>query len=166
MLITNFRGGDAIGLQRQEEGKEEIMAREETIRLANMIYGEVGSLDEETMAKVGSTMFNRMNAGREQEFGLSQMDVLRKGYNAVKDSNDPYTWATTGKFPNKDEEGRYKKALQVAYGLEMGSIPIQEGMFFFTPKEEARMRKQGKKVFDFSQVRKVGNDKNYNYYSY
>jgi len=138
----------------------------DTIELGNMIYGEVGSLDEDHMIKFGSSALNRLESGRTEEFGGTLPEVLQKGYYAVSNPNDPYKWATSGQFPNKDEENRYKKALSIAYGLRSGNIERQEGMFFFTPKEEKAMRKKGKKVFDFNKVKSVGKTDTYNIYSY
>ena len=142
------------------------MADLDTLALGNMIYGEVGSLDYDTMVKFGSSALNRLEANRPEEFGATLPEVLQKGYYAVSNPNDPYTWAITGKFPNEDEENRYKQSLSVAYGLRKGTIERQEGMFLFTPKEEKGMRKKGKKVFDFEQVKSVGKTDKYNIYSY
>lgn len=138
----------------------------DTIALGNMIYGEVGSLDEDHMIKFGSGALNRLEAGRTEEFGGTLPEVLQKGFYAVSNPNDPYKWATSGKFPSKDEENRYKQALSIAYGLRAGTIDRQEGMFFFTPDEEKKLRKKGKKVFDFGQVKSVGKTDKYNIYSY
>ena len=137
------------------------------LRLGAMIYGEGGSTDYDTMLKIGSTAINRMNANRPQEFGEGLLGVLYQpnAYYAVQNQNDPYKWAMSGKFPNKDEEYRYKRALQVASGLVSGDIKPEKGMFFFTDKEINRFKKNPK-LFNMKAVKEVGKDKNYTYLSY
>lgn len=137
----------------------------EVLALASMIYGEVGSTDHDTMVRVGSTALNRLDSGRAEEFGGSLPEVLYRGYYAVSNPNEPMKWAMEGKFPNKDEETRFKKSMQIAYGLKAGTIKREEGMFYFKPSEEKKLRKN-KKAFNFDLVKKVNSDDNYNYYSY
>jgi len=140
----------------------------ETVELANMIYGEVGSLDYDTMVMAGSTALNRVDANRPKEFGSTLSEVINypNVYYAVQNQNDPYTWATSGKFPNAEEEARYKKALSVAYGLRAGTIDRREGHFFFTDKDVKRLKKKGKRAFDFTKVKSLGKQDKYNIYSY
>ncbi len=135
----------------------------DALALGQMIYGEVGSLDRDTMIKVGSTALNRLEAGRDIEFGSTMPEVLQKGYYAVSKKNDPYTWATTGKFPNKDEENRFKEALSIAYALKNGTIERTQGQFFFTDKERKKMTP---KQFDFKKVKEVDKTDKYKFYSY
>ena len=143
------------------------MADQNVDELAAMIYGEVGNKDFNTMAKVGSTAIKRAAYGG--EFGDNIIDVIhseRSPYYAVKNNTDMYQQARSGKFPNADSENQYKMARQAAYSLISGNIDAEDVMFFFTPKEDSRQRKAGKKVFDYGKVRSTIKDDTYNYYSY
>ena len=137
----------------------------DTLLIAQTTYAEGGSLDYDTMVRIASTILNRLE-DKPEEFGETISEVINKknAYYAVQNKNDPWMWATTGEFPNKDEEARFKQACGIAYGLRTGRIERQPGHFFFTPKEVKRQKR--KKSFDFSLVEKVGGDDNYQYFSY
>lgn len=129
-------------------------------KVANGIYGEVGSEDYETMRMVGSSMLNRLEAGRGNEFGVDIDDVLQKGYYAVKDNTPMYQQAVTQKFPDKLSENKYKQALQIASGLVKGTIERHPTQFFITPKEEK------KASIDFNKLDNLGAVGKYNTYAY
>jgi spore germination cell wall hydrolase CwlJ-like protein len=143
------------------------MADLEVDELAAMIYGEVGSKDFNTMVKVGSSAIKRAAYGG--EFGDNIIDVIhseKSPYYAVSQNSPMYQQAKSGKFPDEESETKYKMARQAAYGLTSGNIDPEDVMFFFTPKEDKRQKKAGKKVFDYGKVRSTIKDDTYNYYSY
>lgn len=134
------------------------------IEIANAIFGEAANQPFEVKKMVGSTIVNRMKANRPQEFGFNVPEILQKGYYAVSNPNEPYKQAVSGKFPDKKSEDSYKEALQVASGLIRGTIEPDKGHFYFTPKEEKKLRK--KKSFNFDLVKSAGSAGGYNIYSY
>jgi len=152
------------GLQ-EERGKEEIMD-ERVKQLADIIYGENGGEDFDTMVMTGSSVLNREAAGKPQEFGSDLAEVGQKGYYAVSNNSDMFQQAQTGNFPDEKSSTAYKRCVQAAYGLETGTIKKHSSQFSFTPVEEKRMRKAGKKVFDFDKVVSTGKVGKYNTYAY
>jgi hypothetical protein len=149
--IRNLAGANSMGAERD---------------LANAIYGEAANQDYKTMKMVGSSAIQRLKSGRAKEFGSDMQSVLRNGYYAVSNPNTPYKQALAQKFPDKESENRYKQALQIASGLLKGTIEPDKVQFYFTKQEEARMRKQGKKVFNFDIVKPSGQVGIYNTYTY
>jgi hypothetical protein len=137
----------------------------DTLYLAGMIYGEGASTDYDTMKLIGSTAINRLKSGRTKEFGSNMAEVLRKGYYAVSNPNKPYKHIMEGKFPDEASTEKYKQALVIAGGLMRGTIEPDKGLFYFTPKEETKLRKTPK-VFDFKQVSEVNKVGGYSVYDY
>jgi len=135
------------------------------IDLANTIYGEAANQDYDTMLMVGSTVINRLNAQRPQEFGVDMPDVLQKGYFAVSNPNIPYKQALEHKFPDKQSEDKYKQALAIASGLVRGTLKPQEGQFYFTDKEVNKFKRNPKK-FNLKAVKEVGRVGDYRVFSY
>lgn len=134
--------------------------------LASIIYGEAADQDPEVMTMVGSTVLNRLKAERPEEFGETIEEIGRKGYYAVINENEPYQQAASGKFKDKVAEEAYKQSYAIASGLIKGTIEPVEGHFYFTPDEEKKLRKSGKKKFNFKAVKSVGNVGDYNIYGY
>lgn len=137
----------------------------EQIALANMIYGEEAKGNMEVMKMIGSTALNRLESGKVDEFGGDLNEVLQKGYFAVSNQNDPYQWASSGKFPDKVSENNYKKALQVAGGLLSGRIERVPGLFYMTDKELKKKMKPDSD-FDLSLVEEVGKSGKYTVMDY
>lgn len=137
----------------------------DTIALANAIYGEAADQEPEVMKMVGSSVINRINSGRTAEFGSNMQEVLNKGYYAVKNPNVPYRQALTQQFPDEESANQYKQALAIAGGLRRGTIEPDKALFYFTPKEEAKLRKTPK-VFNFKIVKNAGKVGGYNTYNY
>ena len=137
-------------------------------QLAAVIYGEGASTGEDVMSMIGSTVLNRLESGRVKEFGGTLEEVINypNAYYAAQDENVPYKEALAGKFPNETAENAYKRAYATASGLYKGTIDRHKAMFFFTPPEETKLRKKGRKVFDFKQVKEQGVVGDYNTYSY
>jgi hypothetical protein len=133
--------------------------------LANMIYGEVGSLDKDAMIMVGSTAVNRLKSGKAQEFGGSMRDVLQKGYYAISNPNIMTKQALSGKFPDDNSANKYKLAITVASGLMKGGIKPTEGHFYFTDNEINKLKKNPK-AFNFRAVKKIGKVNKYTVYGY
>lgn len=134
--------------------------------LTAMINGEGASSDFDTKVMIGSTAINRLKSQRLSEFGGTLPEVTQKGYYAVINKNEPYKQAVSGKFPDKIAEKAWKQSLSIASGLLKGTIELKQGQFFFTDKEESKLRKSGKKNFDFKLVKNVGKTGKYNVYSY
>jgi hypothetical protein len=135
------------------------------IDLANAIFGEAASEDYDTMLMVGSTVLNRLNANKPQEFGASLPEVLQKGYYAVSNPNEPYKQALEQKFPDKNSENKYKQALLISSGLLKGTIKPKEGHFYFTAKEIKKLKRNPKK-FNLNAVKEKDSVGNYRVYSY
>lgn len=114
----------------------------ETLAMACGIYGENASEDYDTLVMTGSTMLNRLDADRPEEFGSNLGEVLQKGYYAVSDNTPLYQQAVTGKFPDKVSENKFKQILQISYGLRKGTIPRVEGQFYFKKGEAKELRKK------------------------
>lgn len=138
---------------------------DEITLLANIIYGEAADQKPEVMKMVGSTVLNRADSGRAQEFGSTIDEIGRKGYYAVINQNEPYKQASMGKFKDDVAKEAYKQAYVIASGLYKGTIERQQGHFFFKPDEEKKLRKNPK-AFNFKQVKGVGTVGDYNVYSY
>ena len=113
-----------------------------TLALASMIYGENASEDYDTMVMTGSTALNRLEANRPEEFGADLPEVLQKGYYAVSQNSPMHQQAVSGKFPDEKSELKFKQALQIAYGLQKGTIPRVKGQFFFKKGEAKGLRKK------------------------
>jgi len=149
--------------------EEMFQASKDLAQLTAIIYGEGASTSDEVMRMQGSSVLNRIEAGRLKEFGSSIEEAGQKGYNAVKDNTDLYQQAVTGNFPDKNSENAYKRAMAQASGLLKGTIDRHKAQFFFTKKEEDRIRKageKGKKEFDFSLVKRGEDSGIYRTYHY
>jgi spore germination cell wall hydrolase CwlJ-like protein len=133
------------------------MADDTVVQLANLIYGENGGEDYDTMVMTGSTALNRLEAGREKEFGATLPEVMERGYYAVSQNSPMYQQARSGKFRDELSERKYKQAMQIAYGLTTGSIERRKGQFFFKKGEAKSLRKK------LNFIEKVGK---YDVYSY
>jgi len=141
MSIPN-EGSDAHGLREEiKEGKEAIMD-EGVKQIADIIYGENGSEDYDTMVMTGSSVLNRFLTTKGEEFGTSIPEVGQKGYKAVQNNTEMYQQAVSGKFPDEKSEAKYKQALQVAYGLYKGTIEKHPAQFFFKKGEATGLRKK------------------------
>ncbi len=141
-------------------------ADQDLINLTNALYGEVASEDRDTMIMVGSTMLNRLEANRPNEFGSTVPEVLQKGYYAVSNPNVPYRQAITRNFPDKNSENKYKQALAVMSGLKKGTIDRREGHFYFTDAEIKKMKRRKKKTFNFKLVEPRGEAGQYKVFGY
>jgi len=135
-------------------------------QLAAIIYGEGASTGEDTMKMIGSSVLNRLDAQKAKEFGINLEEVGKKGYYAVKDNTDLYQQAITGNFPDKASENAYKRALAIGSGLMRGTIKRHKAQFYFTPKEITKLKKKGKKAFDFNAVQEQGDVGDYRTFSY
>ena len=141
------------------------MADNDTALLAGIIYGEAANKDYDTMKMVGSTVINRLKSGKVEEFGGNMNDVIMKGYYAAKNPNEPYKEVQTRNFKSPESIEKYKQAYAIAGGLTRGSIEPDKGLFYFTPKEETKLRKTPK-VFNFKNVKESGKVGGYTVYDY
>jgi len=135
------------------------------MELANIIYGEAANQKPEVMKMVGSTVINRLNAGKVEEFGASIPEVIYKGYFAASNPNTPYQQARTGQFPDEKSQHAYKQAMQIASGLLKGTIAPDQGQFYFTKKEIANLKKKPK-AFNFKAVKSFGSVGDYEVFGY
>jgi spore germination cell wall hydrolase CwlJ-like protein len=127
--------------------------------MANTIYGEMAGKDVDHMVMVGSTILNRLDSQKFDEFGGSIPEVIQKGYYAAKNNTDLYQQAVTQKFPDKNSENKFKQALSVASGLAKGTIKRQDGQFYFKDNEIANLKKERVKTgkgFNFKAVKEHG----------
>ena len=138
---------------------------DELKKLTNLIYGEGASADYDTRVMMGSSALNRLEANRVKEFGSTLDEVGQKGYYAISNPNVPYKQALSQKFPDEKSETAYKESMAIASGLLRGKIERAPGMFYFTKKEVAKLKKTPKK-FNFKAVKRVGDVGDYQVYTY
>lgn len=128
----------------------------ELLDLAATMFGEEAQGNEEVLRMVGSSVLNRRDAGRVKEWGSTIPEITQMGYYAKQNQNDPYRAAISGQFNNKEDENRFKRALQIASGLLDGSIERVGGEFFFTDDEMVSQREKGFNFDEVEHLRKVG----------
>lgn len=141
----------------------------DALRLAALIHGESSGQKDNIRIMVGSTVLNRLDSGRIEEFGDSVENVImsqNSPYFAASKNSAQFQQGASQKFPDKVSENDFKKSLQIASGLIRGSIPRHEGMFFFEGKEVSAMKRRKKKVFDFKQVKETGKVGKFHTFSY
>jgi hypothetical protein len=142
-----------------------MITQADVINLANGIYGEMAGQSPELMKMAGSSVINRLNSGRQKEFGADIPEILHKAYYAVNHPNIPYKQALTQKFPDANSEKSYKQAMLIASGLLKGTIEPNKGLFYFTQDEIKKLSKKPK-VFNFKKVKEVGKSGKYTIYDY
>ena len=138
--------------------------------IQDMAYGEAAGSDSETTKMVIQSALSRYLSGRSDfspKGGGTISDLVKKGYYAVSNPNTPYKEATSGKFANVKNKARHAEiGTQLDAILGDKDYSKDNAQFYFTPEEEARMRRQGSKAFDFSKVKSKGKVGIYNTYSY
>jgi spore germination cell wall hydrolase CwlJ-like protein len=127
------------------------------------VYGEGASTDDATMKMIAQSIINRANSGRSKEFGATVPDMLKKGYYAVSNPNEPYKQATTGNFPDTQSKAAWGRASKLV-DIAMSEPDSGKHQFYFTDDEINRQKK--KKSFDFSKVKSTGRVGNYETYGY
>lgn len=136
---------------------------EQKLRLANLIFGEVGSQDDDTKNMVGSTVLNRLT-DKKHRYGRNIDDVMNKknAYYAVKDKNgkmsDEYKKAAKLNFTNENEEQNFDDSMTVAENLFAGEEEPSEGTHYFKKNEAVSLKKKMIKVDDVGKYG-VFNDK-------
>lgn len=133
--------------------------------LAAVIYGEAANQDQKVMKMVGSTVINRLKSGKADEFGSTIPEIIQNGYYAAKNQNIPYKEALSQKFESPEGERKYKQAVSIASSLLRGTIEPDAGMFYFTPSEIKRLKKNPK-AFNFKMVKSVGSSGEYEVFDY
>lgn len=142
---------------------------EDAKQLANLIYAEVGNQKNDVMKMVGSTVLNRVESGRVEEFGRNINEVIyseKSPYYASYNNTKQFQQALTGKFPDKISERAYKKSLQIANGLIRGTIERHPGMFFFEGREISSQKRKKKGGFNFKIVKGTGKVGKYHTFAY
>lgn len=131
-------------------------------------YGEGADQDYQGKLEILSSMFNRIESGRE-EFGANTgriTDVLQKGYYAYSKQSPKYMEAIEQKFPDKASENSYKEFVAILSGILKGKVKKTETLFFLKPSEMSRIRKQGKRVMDLDLLEETGKNKDFIFLKY
>jgi hypothetical protein len=109
---------------------------------AQMLYGEFGGegknpeLQKQYMKTGASAAYNTFGKG---EWAGRDWDThLYKNFYAVQNHNQPYQEALNGDFKTPESQASWKRAMQIAYGIESGNIPVEKGQFYFTPEERQK----------------------------
>lgn len=143
------------------------------LAISQAVFGEAAGEPTDVQKMVIQTVLNRLRSGRKKEFGGNVNDILKRGYYAVSNPNDPYKQAMSGVFPDvnsKAKFGRVKKLLDAV----LADQDYGQGHFYFTPEEEKKLRlkniqRQAAKrppAFNFSAVKPFGQVGKYNVYGY
>lgn len=129
------------------------LTEDDIAAIQRMVYGEAASEDYATMKMIAQTAINRLRSGRKKEFGGNINRILQKGYYAVKNPNQPYRQALSGKF---EDEASKKKWLQAQKAVSdvIGKQDWGQAMFYFVPGEIKKQTEAG--TFDFKQVAPTG----------
>lgn len=141
----------------------------DNVRLAQIIHGEASGQKDNVKAMVGSAVLNRVESGRDEEFGSTVEEVIfsqRSPFFAASQDSPQFRQARLQKFPDAVSENDFKKSLQIANGLIRGTIPRHPGMFFFEGKEVSALKRRKKKVFDFKKVKETGKVGKFHTFSY
>ena len=133
--------------------------------IIDAVYGEGANASPEVKAMIASTILNRMSANRPKEFGKDVEEILQKGYYAVKNPNEPYKEAVSGKFLSELSKRAYQESSDIVDNLMSGKTPKHQALFYFKPPEEIPLRKNPKK-FNFDYVKPLGQVGEYNVYTY
>ena len=139
--------------------------------LRDIIFAEADD-DEENMRMIGSTVLNRMEAKKGKEFGSNIPEIIKKGYYGI--SNPQYKLAEGKTFSDIASAMKFKKAHVIAEKLLSDKKYRSQGMFYFTPEEEEKLKVENERriknkqphKFNFGVVKLVGKTKRYNVYSY
>lgn len=105
------------------------------LHLAQTLYGEFAGVQDKAQQRQYMTMgaSAAQNLFNQKEYKNLDWDTyLYKRFNAVKDMNQPYKEALSGKPSNEDA---WKRAMQVSFGVTNGLIKNDDTQFYFTPKE-------------------------------
>ncbi len=129
-------------------------------------YGEGADQDFNSKVEILSTILNRAESGK-PEFGADTgkiSDVLQKGYYAYSKQSPKFLEALNQKFPDKASEDSFKEFLAAFSGLLKGKIKRTKSVFFLTPKEIERVKKN--KSMDMSLLEKTGQNNTWIFYKY
>ena len=135
------------------------------LSIAQTVFGEGAGADADFQKMVIQTILNRYLSGRTQEFGDSIQDIAYKGYEAVKNPNDPYKLITSGEplDPSSAQSfGQIKTLLEAI----IADKDYGKSMFYFKPEEEEGLRAKGQKAFNFDLVNPTGMVGDYRTYGY
>lgn len=136
---------------------------QDLVAISQAVFGEAAGADQDFQKMVAQTIMNRLRSGRKKEFGANAQEVLYKGYNAVKNPNEPYKVITSG----EPLDHASKRAYGQIEGLVKAIVADKDygnAMFYFTPEEEEGLK--AKKAFNFDAVKPTGMVGKYRTYSY
>lgn len=139
------------------------LTQEDYATLRRLAYGEAAGAGYDTMKMVVQSAVNRLRSGRKEKgFRGNLQKIAEEGYYAVKNKNKPYMQALEGNFNDPISKKAWQEAdravRDVIDNRDFGNV-----MFYFTPEEIPVVTKQG---FDFTQVKPVGKQGNYQLFAY
>ncbi len=162
LLVTSYYFKNATFSHLHSEVPLKNIDNELLYQIAAMVYGEVGLGNEEYHKMAISAFLNSL--GQNEWANMKPKQILENRFYAVKNKNNPYTWAIKKNFPNYNEENRFKKILTLTSAI----IENREGKFdnqFYFTKNEIRGLKRNKR-FDFRKLVSTGNVGKYYLYKY
>jgi len=134
------------------------------LAIKQAVYGEGAGADDATMKMMAQSIINRANSGRSKEFGGNVPEILKKGYYAVRNPNEPYKQAISGEFPDTQSKAAWGRASKLV-DIAMSEPDSGKHQFYFKPEEEVKLRKNPK-AFNFNAVKPMGQQGGYNLYGY
>ena len=140
------------------------LSNADLLALAQMGFGEGASADNDEVKMMTQTALNRLRSGRTKEFGRTIPEIIQKGYYAASKQNEPYKQAISGNFPDLPSKTRFSEIQKLVQSV-VGDKDYGNAMFYFTPDEETKLRRNPKN-FNFKAVKPQGRVGRYNTYSY
>jgi hypothetical protein len=137
--------------------------------LASMVYAEQRGKDQDHWNMALSSLVQRIGKNEWRDKDIPTL--LHEGYYGVSDTsvNKGWEWAQSRKFPNKEEENRFKEILAFTSRAIAGDIELYDNQFYFTESEKRKMRRRRKetgKGFNFDLVTKIGQVGDFSLYRY
>jgi len=126
---------------------------QDLVAISQAVFGEGAGADPEFQKMVTQTILNRIRSGRKKEFGANTQEVLYKGYNAVKNPNEPYKTITGGEPLDPSSKRAYGQIEGLVNAI-VADKDYGNAMFYFTPEEEEGLK--AKKAFNFNAVKPTG----------
>jgi len=139
------------------------LSEDDIAAIQRMVYGEAASEDYATMKMITQTVINRLRSGRGKEFGKNISSILKKGYYAVSNPNQPYRQALSGRFEDEVSKKKWLQA-QKAVSNVLDKQDYGQAMFYFTPDEIKRQTQSG--AMDFKQFIPTGTVSKFKTFSY
>jgi spore germination cell wall hydrolase CwlJ-like protein len=139
------------------------LSTEDIAALSRMVYGEAAGADATTMKMIAQTAINRLRSGRSKEFGANLPRVLKKGYYAVSNPNQPYRQALSGQFNDEPSKKAWTQAQNIVNEI-IKNQDFGQAQFYFTDSELKRLKSNN--GFNFSLVIPIGKVGAYSTFAY